>query len=232
MKSVHNYIVTAVTAVSLLTGCAAMNNNVQAQAVPLRSNILSVQYTVGLGETMVKQGLSAEASNIKSNRELALSFIYGCYFFGECNGKYEEYKKSELFGYEETHKIGNNKIAMLSDPYSGMKAFKNGRDICIVAQSGKKVCKNYNDFDRFIRNEIKLNSSQQSLIFKGRVGNNVKIEYVEFSNSREQPAIINELECNLEDTNIITHKGAAIEILAATTETIRYKVVSNFSRVK
>lgn len=209
-----------------------MNNNVRAQAAPFSDMILSVQHTVNVGETIVQQGVYAEASSSKLNQELAAGFIYGCKLFDKCNGNYEEYKESELFRYSEIGEIQNKKMTMLSDPYGRMKAFKEGSNICIIGGHGEKVCKDYSDFERFIRNEVKRNGLSQSLIYKGRVGNKIKIEYREFSKNSGQSKVINELEYNLDDSNIIAHNGAKIEVMMATAETIRFKIVSNFSRVK
>lgn len=232
MKSVHNCIITAVTAMSLFTACAAMEKNDRTQVTSFHDMILSVQHTVSVGETIIQKGVYAQASNSKFSEELAVDFIYGCHLFDKCNGNYEKYKESELFKYSEIGQAKNKKMAMLSDPYGRMKAFKEGNNICIVGGSGEKICKDYNDFERFIRTEIKANDLRQSLIYKGRIGNKIKIEYREFSKNSEQSKISNELEYNLDDSNIIAHKGAKIEVMSATAETIRFKVVSNFSRVE
>ena len=68
------------------------------------------------------------------------------------------------------------------------------------------------------------------LIYSGRVGDKIKAGYREFSNNLARPAFNNDVEYDLRESSVIGYKGARIEVVEATNEHIKYKVIQNFSR--
>lgn len=75
---------------------------------------------------------------------------------------------------------------------------------------------------------MRSNSFQQSLIYSGRIGDKINIGYREFANSQARPAFNNDVEYDFNSSNIIGYKGAEIEIIEATNQFIKYKVIRNF----
>ena len=68
------------------------------------------------------------------------------------------------------------------------------------------------------------------MIYSGRVGDKIKAGYREFSNNLARPAFNNDVEYDLRESSVIGYKGARIEVVEATNEHIKYKVIQNFSR--
>jgi len=75
-------------------------------------------------------------------------------------------------------------------------------------------------------------SFQQTLIYSGKVGNKINIGYREFSGSLARPAFNNEVEYDLSESKVIGYKAARIEVIEATNQSIKYKVIQNFNRAR
>lgn len=72
------------------------------------------------------------------------------------------------------------------------------------------------------------NSFQQTLIYSGRIGDRITLGYREFSNNMARPAFNNDVEYDLNESKIVGYKGARVEVIKATNQEIKYKVLSNF----
>lgn len=72
-------------------------------------------------------------------------------------------------------------------------------------------------------------SFQQTLIYSGKVGNKINIGYREFSGSIARPAFNNNVEYDLSESTTIGYKGAQLEIIEATNQYIKYRVIKNFN---
>ena len=75
-------------------------------------------------------------------------------------------------------------------------------------------------------------SFQQTLIYSGKVGNRISLSYREFAGGIARGAFTNTAEYDLSESNTIGYQGAQIEVIEATNQLIRYRVVSNFSKAK
>ena len=79
---------------------------------------------------------------------------------------------------------------------------------------------------------IAADAFQQTLIYSGKVGDKINIGYREFSSNVARPAFNNDVEYDLKDSTTIGYKGALIEVLEATNQSIRYRVIRNFNAVE
>lgn len=68
----------------------------------------------------------------------------------------------------------------------------------------------------------------QELIYNGRVGDNLRFIYREFSNDMARPAFSQEAFYDLSEGKVLGFKGVRIEILEATNTNVRYKVLKTF----
>ena len=86
------------------------------------------------------------------------------------------------------------------------------------------------EFERTKKVKYRSDSFQQTLIYSGRVGDKINISYREFSHNSARPSYNNDVEYDLSTSKIIRYKGAKLEVLDATNESIKYKVLSNFNK--
>lgn len=70
---------------------------------------------------------------------------------------------------------------------------------------------------------------RQELVYQGRVGNELRISYREFSGEMARPAFTQELTFDVNGGAVIGAKGARLEVLGATNTSIRYRVLQGFN---
>lgn len=68
----------------------------------------------------------------------------------------------------------------------------------------------------------------QELIYNGRVQDNLRFVYREFSNDLARPAFSQEAHYDLSEGNVLGFKGVRIEVLEATNTFVRYRVLKTF----
>jgi len=76
--------------------------------------------------------------------------------------------------------------------------------------------------------DVKGPSFEQTLIYNGRVENNVKFLYREFREKMMRFPFSQEVQYDLNEGNIIGFKSARIEIIEATNTELKYKVLKHF----
>jgi hypothetical protein len=68
----------------------------------------------------------------------------------------------------------------------------------------------------------------QEFIYNGKVNNEVRFIYREFSEDMIRPAFNQSVQYDYDDSKFISFKGLNIEIIEANNQIIKYKLVSNF----
>jgi hypothetical protein len=84
--------------------------------------------------------------------------------------------------------------------------------------------------DIFIDSDCK-NCFKQEFIFNGKVGTNLKFVYREFINDMARPAYNQDLQYDLDESNIVGFKGLRLEIIKATNTSVEYKILSSFNKI-
>jgi hypothetical protein len=83
-------------------------------------------------------------------------------------------------------------------------------------------------FEKAIYRAYVPDSFKKELVYNGRLENYVKIIYREYLNDWARPAFTQELQYDLNESNIIGFQGARLEIIDATNTNIRYRVLTHF----
>ncbi|MDA9035073.1 hypothetical protein N9H74_06185 [Hyphomicrobiales bacterium] len=73
------------------------------------------------------------------------------------------------------------------------------------------------------------NGISQQFIYNGRIGNEIKFIYREFSYNLNRGSFQQEVQYDLNQSNIIGFKELKIEIIEATNQSVTYKVINNFT---
>ena len=148
------------------------------------------------------------------------------------------YEKLGSKGNEQTY-LGNNSFL----PGGGHVALKGNIDplynvtfntksgkTCAIPLFGAAKCKVSENL-RINKVQVPLKDSfQQTLIYNGKLGNKLNIDYREFSSNYARPAFSARVEYDMNDSKTIAYKGAIIEIIDANNQSITYKVVKNFDQ--
>lgn len=120
---------------------------------------------------------------------------------------------------------------LLYDPAKLLLVSKSNQ-LCVVSVSNSKYCEDTANFKiKEVTTENK-NSFQQTLIYNGKIGNKINIGYREFSGDFARPAFTNNVEYDLSESKQIVYKGALIDVINASNQSITYKVIKNFNKVE
>ena len=68
---------------------------------------------------------------------------------------------------------------------------------------------------------------KQELVYTGKSGNNINIEYREFKGNMARPAFSQSLTYDISEDNLIGFRGALFEVLEATNSSIKYKIIKH-----
>lgn len=142
-------------------------------------------------------------------------------------------KSYDQIGYDSNQEffssLGVTKNA-LADPHHAMAISvipKQPPEICVITVLGGDACYDAN-FSKGTKTSMEDNSFQQTLIYSGRIGDKINVGYREFNGRMARPAFNNDVEYDLSASNLISYKGAMLEIIEAGNNSIKYRVISNF----
>lgn len=212
---------------SLLSACVSPNYNYSPKASNISEPEIGTTNTSYVGDKLLLQGTYLEHDAIFLPNATKVSWAYdlseGFYKKTGADSKYEFY-----MSFNE-HRSGNVTKNVIADNWKAIAAYKNSKKLCIVTVFNAKSCGDNIDFLRKTFQANNLDSFQQTLIYSGKIGNKINIGYREFSNNNARPAFNNDVEYDLSESKIIGYKGAKLEIIKATNEFIKYKVIKNFN---
>jgi len=211
-------------------GCASPKYNYVPNMIDISDPPVGQVNTANVGEILVRQGTYAEVEAILVHEKFSGGLI-GTYTFHP--GYYIMVGQDDKAGYyepEQGQEGGHVTKSAITDPYQSMQVYHKKPKVCGVSTLGGKACEGNAPISRVKRPALRANSFQQALIYSGTVGNKISIGYREFSNSMARPAFNNNVEYDLSDSNIIGYKGAQMEIIEATNQFLRYRVIRNFNQ--
>lgn len=76
---------------------------------------------------------------------------------------------------------------------------------------------------------VDVESFEQRLIYSGRSGKTIRVEYREFTDDMARPAYRTELVFDLGKSRVVGVKGSRIEVLGLNNEAIKFRIISPFS---
>ena len=212
-----------------ICGCASPNYNYRPTIIAVSEPPVGQVTIVRIGDTLVRQGTYTNLAAIKINEPIKLGPIVSYTLEPGYYLKQGEDATSEFYMPEQGPEGGHIRQSALADPFQAIQVLKSTQKICGVSVFNLHVCKENAPFDRTQRPNMSSSSFQQELIYSGRVGDKLHIGYRELSNNMARPAFNNEVEYDLSSGPIIAYKGARIEVLEATNEEIKFRLISNFN---
>jgi hypothetical protein len=211
-----------------LSACAVPKYNYQPVSVEISEPPIDSINKAYVGDSLLRQGNYTEHDAILLKQSTDVSWAYtampGFYF------KQGEDETTEFYLPSGGEGTGSIVKAAIADPWKCVQAYKNENKLCVITVFNAVVCNSDVFFERLKKPAIQSNSFQQTLIYSGKFGDKINISYCEFSNSLARPAFNNDVEYDLSQSPIIGYKGAKIEIIEATNELIKYKVIRNFNK--
>lgn len=212
---------------SFLFGCASPDYNYQAAYTNISEPPLDSVNTAYVGDVLVRQGRYSVHDAVYVPNKIEVSWAYdilpGYYL------KKGQDEDTETFLPSPEADGGGVDKAALADPWEAIMTYNGEQKICVVTVFNATACESEANFDHVEKQVLSANSFQQTLIYSGKVGNKINIGYREFSNNVARPAFNNDVEYDLSSSQIIGYKGARLEVIEATNEYIKYKILKNFN---
>lgn len=213
---------------SVLSGCASPKYNYIPQTRQISEPELNTVVSTQVGDEMVHQGNVSEhdaihvASPIKVGAFSAYTIMTG--FFKKA-GEDDGFEFYIPYDGGDSGSIAKNSF---SDPWKCVGALKKENLIGIVTGFNAHVMVDATGVTWVKKTFRTDNSFQQTLIYSGKVDNRIRLAYREFSNNLARPAFNNNVEYDLNESKIIGYKGARLEIMEATNQSIKFKLLKNF----
>ena len=214
----------------LLTGCAAPVHNYSPTRIEISEPSIGEVNIANIGDNMVRQGIYTEHAAIYVENDTPVGLLHPYTITKGFFLKFGEDENSAFFSIQNSFEGGGTLTkAALADPRKAVQAYKNESKLCGVSVFNAAACATDVNY-RFTSKVIQTaDSSQQMLIYNGKFGTRIRVGYREFSADMARQAFSNDVEYDLSESRTIGYKGALIEVLEATNEYIRYKLLKNFN---
>ena len=215
----------------LLYGCAAPRYNYIPESRNISEPPLNIISVAQVGDEMVRQGKVTEHEAIQVTVPVSVGTFGNSYTIMQ--GIYKKAGEDDEYGYYvpyEGHDSGFITKAALVDPWKCIATMKSERQIGIVTAFNVRIMGKATGVN-WIKKSFKADDAfQQTLIYNGKSGSKIRLGYREFSNNLARPAFNNDVEYDLDESKTIGYKGARIEVLEATNQIIKYKLIQNFKK--
>ncbi len=215
-----------------LSGCVTPIYNYYPERTKISEPPLNIVVTAYVGDNMLLQGEYIEHDAIYLRQDIKVGILGECTLTSGHYLKKGEDTKSEF--YLPAGGLDSGQVIMnpLADPFQVIRLDKKSGKLCSVTVYNMEDCTSKANYEKKKYPVTNSDSFQQTLIYSGKVGDKINVGYREFSSNVARPAFNNEVEYDLSESRIIGYKGARIEVIEATNESIKYKVIQNFNRAK
>jgi hypothetical protein len=219
--------VVALFVIFAMTGCASPKYNYSANVTLISEPPLNTTQVSNVGDVLLRQGKYKEHDAIYLPTKADISWAYdllGGYYL-----KHGEDENAEYYLPGTGEEAGKVDKAALADPWKSVMSKKGTKTLCVVTVFNATSCRDNVSFEHTKKAMLTQDSFQQTLIYSGKVSSKINIGYREFSSNLARPAFNNNVEYDLSESSIIGYKGAQLEVLEATNQHIRYRVIKNFN---
>lgn len=212
-----------------LGGCATPIYNYTPRSIDVSEPSIGTVSTVRIGDTMLKQGKYREHDAIllaaTASVGLGAYTLHPGYYM-----KIGEDAQAEFYVPGRADDGGRVEKSAFADPWNAIMVKKSGgSNLCVVTVMNLASCTDAPRLDKTRRPVLAQDAFQQTLIYNGKVGAKINVGYREFSNNYARPAFNNNVEYDLSESTRIGYKGAEIEVLEATNQYIKFKMLKNFN---
>lgn len=210
-----------------LTGCTTPSYNYIPKTTNLSFPEVGSVSVARVGDKMLSQGkyVESDAIRVLEQEQIKLAYtVFPGYFL-------KQGENSKGIYYKITTGAGAGRIekSALADTHKLVMVDKSDNEFCVVTWIDTYSCDDEVKYQRTREEVVTPDSFQQTLIYNGKVGDKINIGYREFSAQRARDAFRNEVEYDLAESDTIGYQGAQLEIIEATNQSIKYRVISNFN---
>lgn len=210
-----------------LVGCAAPKYNYQPKVEMISKPPIGTETTAYVGDQMLIQGKFVEQEALRLKQPARLGLMYTL-LAGDFVKSGDDKGATYFAAVNNIPNGGGVTKSAIADPYKAVMLTKDGK-LCVITIFNATSCDGGHEFSIEKIGVATEDSFQQTLIYSGRVGGKINVGYREFSSNMARPAFNNDVEYDLSESKEIGYKGALLEVIDATNQFIKYKVLRNFN---
>ena len=220
-----------IAAAALLIACATPYRQIYSPpSVAVSRPALGVVTEAYPGDPMLTQGTQREYEAVIAAAPFSVAgFVLP-------SGKYLKEGHSnaaDFFSWDEVTHPTNGGIVSDGQTLKRIALIKDSAALCVQTFTSKVYCEEGHPLQRTMAVvQDRDDRFQRTLLYGGKVGSKINVSYREFSDRYARAAFTNTAEYDLSESRIIGYKGAQIEVLEATNQLIRYRVLRNFNEAQ
>lgn len=225
MKNYGKFLI--ISAILALAGCASPTYNYAPKTADLSFPEVGAIAVARVGDKMLSQGkyVESEAITVSEQEQIGLAYtVQPGYFLMQ--GKDS---KAKYYKFTTGNGAGQIVKSALADMPKAIMVENSDKEFCIITWIDSYIC---DDEVKFKEDKVEVvtpDSFQQTLIYNGKVDDKINVGYREFNSNMARDSFRNEVEYDLSESSIIGYRGARLEIIEATNQNIKYRVISNFN---
>ena len=218
----------------IMFGCVTPKHNYKPKPTAIKKPPIGIISKVSVGNSLLIQGKFTEQRVLQIDRKINFaSDSLGLIDLNLTPGDYIMHGNDENYSFFHTSNsmqsgrlVGS--LAVPAFQFKSIQAFKKDPKICIINIANEPVCISTGGYKQETKEIYSDDGFKQTLIYNGKYKDKIKIGYREFYNNKARPAFSNEVEYDIGQSKIIGYKNAKLEIIEATNQFIKYKVISHF----
>ena len=141
-----------------------------------------------------------------------------------CYGRFSDQTNPDTEWVLLCKKKGEEELFARACPPANIASCHTGLDDYQLNNQAKYVIKNIPTNDS--------NNFRQEFIYNGKIDNSLKFVYREYYNDMQRFAFSQEVQYDLNESNIVGFKELRLEVLEASNQSIKYRVLKNFDHKK
>lgn len=207
-------------------GCASPDFNYSPVQIEINEPSIKSINVARIGDVMLKRGRHSEHDAIFLPNTIEIGSGYDLHS-GYYLKKGEDEDTETFF---PSLGVGGGMVTknFFADSWQAIMIYKNTQTICIITIFNIAACEDNEHFVRNSKPNATNDSYEKSLIYNGKIGEHIQIGFMEYSNNYETGFFSNSLKFDISLSKIIRYQEASVEIIEASSEHIKYKVINNF----
>lgn len=214
--------------VVVLSGCAIATQKITPEMYMKVYNYpeLQEETTSSIGDTLVDHSYRYVGEGVSIQDDIVFKKIGVFTFYAGNYFRYSNYQGNKCYGPLTGHLI--DIIGFRQNIGGGQFCVKNKNTaVLIYGEWELPVQVKFKVQD--LQSQMKDKNFKQQFIYNGKVDNAIKFIYREFSGNVARGSFQQDLQYDLNESDIIGFKELRLKVIKATNQSITYKVLNNFS---
>ena len=218
----------SVLLIFVLVGCAIATQKITPEMYMKVYNYPELQNetTSSIGDTLVDHSYRYVGEGVTIQEDIVFKHIGQFTFYAGNYFRYSNYQGTKCYGPIQGHLID---ILGLRQNFGGGQFCVKNKNEAFFIWSDLNIPTKVKFKVQDLQSQMKDKNFKQQFIYNGKVDNAIKFIYREFSGNVARGSFQQDLQYDLNESDIIGFKELRLKVIKATNQSITYKVLNNFS---